>query len=341
MTDMPALQTELNAAKTAYETQQSAYLALLQQLNGTSPVGGGTQGTDSNSSSGSGSSTPPANTSLSELEAAKKLAEEKSIALTTAQAELELARKRFDQAKQLQILVMNSSPEFLGDIGSVNMGTYDPNAPNGGIKYEIYQADLQIAEAREKLKDNEKVYFSKNYDQANAKRTEDFFGDLWNRIQSFESSKEKLKLLEDAVSNPGQTLVQKVNSLLNPANLVLISVFGNQGAAQVKSQLQGLVDALSKTVKDNENGNVEKQKLPFAVEKFSSSLDPILTHSDGLLSQFDNTDKGNLSEFTTRMGNISSFLNSFATNYNFNPGYLEIGDFNVWNTALSNSLSKW
>ncbi|EMO63302.1 hypothetical protein LEP1GSC133_2279 [Leptospira borgpetersenii serovar Pomona str. 200901868] len=71
MTDMPALQTELNAAKTAYETQQSAYLALLQQLNGTSPVGGGTQGTDSNSSSGSGSSTPPANTSLSELEAAK------------------------------------------------------------------------------------------------------------------------------------------------------------------------------------------------------------------------------------------------------------------------------
>ncbi|EMO63339.1 hypothetical protein LEP1GSC133_2280, partial [Leptospira borgpetersenii serovar Pomona str. 200901868] len=223
----------------------------------------------------------------------------------------------------------------------MNMGTYDPNAPNGGIKYEIYQADLQIAEAREKLKDNEKVYFSKNYDQANAKRTEDFFGDLWNRIQSFESSKEKLKLLEDAVSNPGQTLVQKVNSLLNPANLVLISVFGNQGAAQVKSQLQGLVDALSKTVKDNENGNVEKQKLPFAVEKFSSSLDPILTHSDGLLSQFDNTDKGNLSEFTTRMGNISSFLNSFATNYNFNPGYLEIGDFNVWNTALSNSLSKW
>lgn len=112
---MPALQTELNAAKTAYETQQSAYLALLQQLNGTSPVGGGTQGTDPNSTSGgTGSSTPPANTSLSELEAAKKLAEEKSIALTTAQAELELARKRFDQAKQLQILVMNSSPEFFG-----------------------------------------------------------------------------------------------------------------------------------------------------------------------------------------------------------------------------------
>uniref|UniRef100_UPI00099112FE hypothetical protein n=1 Tax=Leptospira alexanderi TaxID=100053 RepID=UPI00099112FE len=342
VTNMPALQTELNAAKTAYETQQSAYLALLQQLNGTSPVGGGTQGTDPNSTSGgSGTSTPPANTSLSELEAAKKLAEEKSIALTTAQAELELARKRFDQAKQLQILVMNSSPEFLGDIGSVNMGTYDPNAPNGGIKYEIYQADLQIAEAREKLKDNEKVYFSKNYDQGNAKRTEDFFGDLWNRIQSFESSKEKLKLLEDAVSGSGQTLVQKVNSLLNPANLVLVSVFGNQGAAQVKSQLQGLVDALSKTVIDNENGNVEKQKLPFAVEKFSSSLDPILTRSDELLSQFDNTDKGNLSEFTTRMGNISSFLNSFTTTYNLNSGYLKIEDFNVWNTALSNSLSKW
>ncbi|QDK27835.1 hypothetical protein [Leptospira weilii] len=341
VTNMPALQTELEAAKTAYETQQSAYLALLQQLNGTSPVGGGTQGTDPNSSSGSGSSTPPANTSLSELEAAKKLAEEKSIALTTAQAELELARKRFDQAKQLQILVMNSSPEFLGDIGSVNMGTYDPNAPNGGIKYEIYQADLQIAEAREKLKDNEKVYFSKNYDQANAKRTEDFFGDLWNRIQSFESSKEKLKLLEDAVSSPNQTLVQKVNLLLNPANLVLVSVFGNQGAAQVKSQLQGLVEALSKTVIDNENGNVEKQKLPFAVEKFSSSLDPILTRSDELLSQFDNTDKGNLSEFTTRMGNISSFLNSFTTNYNLNSGYLKIEDFNVWNSALSNSLSKW
>ncbi|WP_235595299.1 hypothetical protein [Leptospira weilii] len=341
VTNMPALQTELEAAKTVYETQQSAYLALLQQLNGTSPVGGGTQGTDPNSSSGSGSSTPPANTSLSELEAAKKLAEEKSIALTTAQAELELARKRFDQAKQLQILVMNSSSEFLGDIGSVNMGTYDPNAPNGGIKYEIYQADLQIAEAREKLKDNEKVYFSKNYDQANAKRTEDFFGDLWNRIQSFESSKEKLKLLEDAVSNPGQTLVQKVNLLLNPANLVLVSVFGNQGAAQVKSQLQGLVEALSKTVIDNENGNVEKQKLPFAVEKFSSSLDPILTRSDELLSQFDNTDKGNLNEFTTRMGNISSFLNSFTTNYNLNSGYLKIEDFNVWNSALSNSLSKW
>lgn len=341
VSDMPALQTELNVAKTAYETQQSAYLALLQQLNGTSPVGGGTQGTDPNSSSGSGSSTPPANTSLSELEAAKKLAEEKSIALTTAQAELELARKRFEQAKQLQILVMNSSPEFLGDIGSVNMGTYDPNAPNGGIKYEIYQADLQISEAREKLKDNEKVYFSKNYDQSNAKRTEDFFGDLWNRIQSFESSKEKLKLLEDAVSSPGQTLVQKVNLLLNPANLVLVSVFGNQGAAQVKSQLQGLVEALSKTVKDNENGNVEKPKLPFAVEKFSSSLDPILTHSDELLSQFDNTDKGNLNEFTTRMGNISSYLNSFTTNYNLNPDYLEIEDFNVWNTALSNSLSKW
>ncbi|UPY78805.1 hypothetical protein FH581_008080 [Leptospira weilii] len=341
VTNMPALQTELEAAKTVYETQQSAYLALLQQLNGTSPVGGGTQGTDPNSSSGSGSSTPPANTSLSELEAAKKLAEEKSIALTTAQAELELARKRFDQAKQLQILVLNSSPEFLGDIGSVNMGTYDPNAPNGGIKYEIYQADLQIAEAREKLKDNEKVYFSKNYDQANAKRTEDFFGDLWNRIQSFESSKEKLKLLEDAVSNPNQTLVQKVNLLLNPANLVLVSVFGNQGAAQVKSQLQGLVDALSKTVIDNENGNVEKQKLPYAVEKFSSSLDPILTRSDELLSQFDNTDKGNLSEFTTRMGNISSFLNSFTTNYNLNSGYLKIEDFNVWNSALSNSLSKW
>ncbi|EQA79294.1 hypothetical protein LEP1GSC193_0422, partial [Leptospira alstonii serovar Pingchang str. 80-412] len=340
--DMPALQTELNAAKTAYETQQSAYLALLQQLNGTSPVGGGTQGTDPNSTSGgTGSSTPPANTSLSELEAAKKLAEEKSIALTTAQAELELARKRFDQAKQLQILVMNSSPEFLGEIGSVNMGTYDPNAPNGGIKYEIYQADLQIAEAREKLKDNEKVYFSKNYDQGNAKRTEDFFGDLWNRIQSFESSKEKLKLLEDAVSSPGQTLVQKVNSLLNPANLVLVSVFGNQGAAQVKSQLQGLVDSLSTTVTDNENGNVQKQKLPFAVEKFSSSLDPILTRSDELLTQFDDTDKGNLSEFTTRMGNISSFLNSFTTTYNLNSGYLKIEDFNVWNTALSNSLSKW
>nr|WP_100764726.1 hypothetical protein [Leptospira ellisii]PJZ93984.1 hypothetical protein CH379_05010 [Leptospira ellisii] len=343
VSNLATIQSELNTAKSAYESRQNAYLALLQQLNGTSPVVGGTTGTDPNSGSTTGNSTPPASTSLSELEAAKKLAEEKSAALAVAQSELAAARKRFDEAKQLQILALNNSSEMLGDIGSLNTdaATYDPNNPNGGIKFEIYQADLQIAEAREKLKENEKVYFSKNYNQTNAQRTEDFFGDLWNRIQSFETGKEKLKLLEDAVSDPGRTLLQKVNDLLRPDNIVLVSVFGNQGAAQVKAQLQSLTDALAKKVRDEQNGNVEKEKLPFAVEKFSASLDPLLVKSDDLLSQFDDTDKGQYQAFHSKMNDISSFLGSFSTTLNLNGSYLEMDDFNVWKSGLSDSLGKW
>ncbi|WP_246057370.1 hypothetical protein [Leptospira gomenensis] len=341
--NMASIQSELNTAKSAYESRQNAYLALLQQLNGTSPVVGGTTGTDPNSGSSTGSSAPPANTSLSELEAAKKLAEEKSAALAVAQSELAAARKRFDEAKQLQILALNNSPEMLGDIGSLNTdaATYDPNNPNGGIKFEIYQADLQISEAREKLKENEKVYFSKNYNQTNAQRTEDFFGDLWNRIQSFETGKEKLKLLEDAVSDSGRTLLQKVSDLLRPDNTVLVSVFGNQGAAQVKAQLQSLTDALAKKVRDEQNGNVEKEKLPFAVEKFSASLDPLVVQSDNLLSQFDDADKGQYQAFHSKMNEISSFLGSFSSSLNVNGSYLQLDDFNVWKSGLSDSLGKW
>ncbi|WP_246813521.1 hypothetical protein [Leptospira gomenensis] len=340
---MAALQTGLDSAKTDYESKQTAYLNLLKELNGTVPVVGATTGTDPNSGSDSGASTPVATTVLSELDAAKKNADEKRKALSIAQAELENARKRFDEAKQLQILVLNNSPEFLGSIGSLNTdgATYDPNKPNSGIKYEIYQADLQIAEAREKLKDNEKVYFSKNYDRTNAARTEDFFGDLWNRIQSFETNKEKLSLLEGAISGSGKTLLEKVNDLLKPDNAVLVTVFGNQGAAQIKAQLQGLTDALAKKVKDEQNGNVEKEKLPYAIEKYSASLDPILAKSDELLADFEDADKNQYQQYLNGIANISSFLTSFANTYNLNGNYLEIENFDVWKTGLSEALGDW
>ncbi|PNV73993.1 hypothetical protein, partial [Leptospira inadai] len=321
--DGVALEEEKKAAEAAYLTEKDKYLALLKSLNESSA-----------------------------LEDAKKKAEEVRKRLQLAQSDLDNAKLKYEQAKQLQILLVNLSAnpgtnadDLLGEIGSVaslDSLNYPGQNENRGIRYEILQSDLQISEAREKLKQNEQVYFSKNYERGNALRSQSFFNDLWNRIQSFEASKTNLSLLEGVLADPDKSLLQKVDLLLDPSDKTLVTVYGNSGAQEIRKRLSSLKDSYFRTVNVAKEGfnPVQKPFLQAAIERYGDSFSPLQSKSSELLSQFTNLQKD---QYVLHLGELDSVYSTLDAlgEKGLDKSYLQLDSFLVYKNAYSSALGKW
>ncbi|PJZ67989.1 hypothetical protein CH373_18540, partial [Leptospira perolatii] len=181
------LTSEVEAAKSAFKTQEATYLKLLADLNGSGGITSSSTGLDSTSSTVGGTTTATGTGILTNLETANQILEAKRKKVEEARALMEERRLSFDSVTKMQVLVNN--PELLGKIGELKT---DPgtNKVDTGLRYEIYQANEELERQREVLRQQEAEMYKLSYERQNALRTQTFYNESLKKILEFEKLKE-------------------------------------------------------------------------------------------------------------------------------------------------------
>lgn len=229
------LAADLATMKTDFQTKEQAYLNLLKELNG----GGtgtsySTPGMDSNSTASAAVDGAAAGANLlTDLEAANKLMDDKRKALETARANMETSRTSYDSVVKMQVLINN--PQLLGQIGQLSSD--GEKAENTGLRSDIANADRELEEKREVLRQQEQKMYELTYEKANALRTQTFYNQTLQQVLAFETLKDNKQKIEGIIGGSG-TLNDKIDSLLSGDNLV--TVYGNDLALQIRNNLTQL-----------------------------------------------------------------------------------------------------
>ncbi len=236
------IETQLATAKDAYDLAETEYLTELSALNG-----GGSQsltrvGLSDESSRAAGETTDLGPTLLDDVNTRAAELETEALELERARTALDNARQAYEQTVKLQVLIQN--PQMLSDIGLLSTDPYEVNedGENEGLRYEIFKAEKDLAEAREKMRQQEKAYVRLLYERETALRSTGFFNQTNERIILHEETKDRLAELS-AIIGGGDALEDKLTALA--AGTTLTDLYGNQAADALRDRITELADALA------------------------------------------------------------------------------------------------
>ncbi len=313
------IQTQLAAAKSSYEAAESAYLTELAALNG-----GGSQslarvGLDDESTRESGDAVGGA-TLLDDVNALASDLEAKARTLERSRTALDNARDAYEQTLKLQVLIQN--PSMLSDIGllATDSSAVNEDGENEGLRYEIFRAETDLGEAREKLRQQEQAYLRLMYERETALRSKGFFNQTNERIILHEQTKDKLAQLSAVLGGAG-SLSDKLTALSSGS--LLADIYGNAAADQFRDRIADIAAAVSDA------------EAPVATE--TNALNGGLAEfgtAHGAVT-FGGGERDALSNFAGEVGRIVDALDGIA-GVDWGGG---LDDLRTLGTALTNSVA--
>ncbi|PJZ28936.1 polymorphic toxin-type HINT domain-containing protein [Leptospira kmetyi] len=317
------LAADLATMKTDFQAKEQAYLNLLKELNG----GGtgtsySTPGMDSNSTASAAVDGAVAGANLlSDLEAANKLMEEKRKALETARANMETSRASYDSVVKMQVLINN--PQLLGQIGQLSSD--GEKAENTGLRSDIANANRELEEKREVLRQQEQKMYELTYEKANALRTQTFYNQTLQQVLAFEALKDNKAKIEGIIGGTG-TLNDKIDSLLSGDNLV--TVYGNDLALQIRNNLTQLKTQLV--------------DLDTPVMNSATGFDAQATGIKNAADQFPTIDYAQKKQdLTNYLNQMVAARNNLANINNLDTSYLAIDRLDQGIDYLESLLANW
>ncbi|TGM03136.1 hypothetical protein EHQ76_10230 [Leptospira barantonii] len=317
------LAADLATMKTDFQTKEQAYLNLLKELNG----GGtgtsySTPGMDSNSTASAAVDGAAAGANLlTDLEAANKLMDDKRKALETARANMETSRTSYDSVVKMQVLINN--PQLLGQIGQLSSD--GEKAENTGLRSDIANADRELEEKREVLRQQEQKMYELTYEKANALRTQTFYNQTLQQVLAFETLKDNKQKIEGIIGGSG-TLNDKIDSLLSGDNLV--TVYGNDLALQIRNNLTQLKTQLV--------------DLDTPVMNSATGFDAQATGIKNAADQFPAIDYAQKKQdLTNYLNQMVAARNNLANINNLDTSYLAIDRLDQGIDYLESLLANW
>ncbi|WP_125169991.1 Hint domain-containing protein [Leptospira perolatii] len=314
--------TELETARSAFKTQETAYLSLLAELNGGGDISSSSTGLNPNTTNTGGTATTSGGSILSQLEEANKVLETKRKKLEETRALMEERRAAYESVTKMQVLVNN--PQLLGKIGELKTDPGD-NKTDSGLRYEIFQASKEIERQREVLRQQEAEMYKLSYERENALRTESFYNETLKKILEFEKLKENKSLLETLLNKSG-SLSEKIDSMLSGNNLV--TLYGNELSVQMRSNLVNLQTGLTDL----------DQPVLASADNFSSQVNAVKGVSSSFPIAQLNSKKEDLERYLDKM---ILLRNSISETNSFDISYIDINKLDQGILYLNQLVSDW